>query len=169
MDQNQRRARAIAMRKGQPLPRIRAALDGVEQPTTEDLAALREQLREEIRDARGTLKDLHREIRAAREAIEATRSVAAELAETHVRPLLEAEVIRQVDALREETSGQMRKSVANVIAEFDTLRDLLLGNKRPPTADRQDERSIPELLQDPAILAHAQRRAQHNAREADRD
>lgn len=140
----------------------------MKQPTTaEDLAAINEQLIAQIREARGTLKDLRNEIKTAREAIAATRSGAAELAKTHVRPLLEAEVVRQVDALREETSGQMRKSVAKVIAEFDTLRDLLLGNKRP--ADRQDEHSIPELLQDPAILAHAQRRAQRNAREADRD
>lgn len=34
MDQNQRRARAIAMRKGKPLPRTRAALDGTEETTT---------------------------------------------------------------------------------------------------------------------------------------
>jgi hypothetical protein len=44
MDQNQRRARVIAMRKSKPLPHIRtapvpdavfAALDGTEQPTEE--------------------------------------------------------------------------------------------------------------------------------------
>ncbi|WP_055525303.1 hypothetical protein [Streptomyces graminilatus] len=134
----------------------------MKQPATEDLAAVRQQLREEISEARGALKDLHREIRAAREAAETVRTVAAELAETHVRPLLEAEVVRQVDLLREETSGQMRKSVAKVIAEFDTLRDLLLGVQRP--ADSREERSIPELLQDPAILARAQRKI----READR-
>ena len=86
----------------------------------------------------------------------------AELAETHVICLLDAEVVSQVEVLREETNAQMRKSVAKVIAEFDTLSDLILGKKA--VADGRQEHSIPELLQDPATLAHAQ----HNARKAGR-
>lgn len=139
----------------------------MKQPTTEDLAAAREQLRHEISEARGTLKDLRHEIKAAREVIEATRTTAAELAETHVRPLLEAEVGRQVDALGRVNEQTMRKSVEKVISEFDKIRDLLLGNKA--VADGREEHSIPELLQDPVTLAHARRRAQHNAREASRE
>jgi hypothetical protein len=133
----------------------------------EDLQQTRDQLREEIREARGTLKDLRYEIKTARDLVQATQGLTAELAETHVRDLLAAEVTRQVTALGEETGRQMRKSTAKVIAEFDKLRDLLLGNDR--TADGREDRSIPELLQDPTILAHAQRAARRNATEADHD
>lgn len=139
----------------------------MKQPTTEDLAAVREQLREEISEARGTLKDLRHEIRTARETIEATRTLAAQLAETHVRPLLEAEVALQIDALGKVNEQAMRNSTNKVIDEFDKIRDLLLGNKH--VADGREDHSIPELLQDPAILAHARRHAQRNAREASRD
>ena len=139
----------------------------MKQPTTQDLAQLRDQLREEISEARGTLKDLRYEIKTARNLAEATRQLAAELAETHVRDVLEAEVTRVVAALGEQTQQQMSKSTAKVIAEFDKLRDLLLGNDR--AADGREERSIPELLQDPVILARARRAASHNTAEADRE
>lgn len=138
----------------------------MKQPTAEDLTAVAEQLREQISDARGTLKDLRHEIKAGREAIEAIRTAAAQLAQTHVRPLLEAEVTRQVDALGKVNEEAMRKSVAKVTAEFDKLSGLLLGEER--VADGRETRSIPELLQDPAILAAAQRKARHT-REAGRD
>lgn len=132
-----------------------------------DLHKIRDQLREEIREARGTLKDLRYETKTARELAEATRQLAAELAETQVRDLLAAEVDRQVTALGEQTQQQMSKSVAKVIAEFDKLRDLLLGNDR--VTDGREERSIPELLQEPAILARARRAASRNNAEADRE
>lgn len=137
------------------------------QSATEDLQKLRDQLQEEIREARGTLKDLRYEIKTARDLVEATRQLAAELAETQVRDLLEKEVTRQLAALGEQTSEQMRKSVAKVIAEFDKLRDLLLGRDR--VADGREERSIPDLLQDPAILARARKAASRNTHEADRE
>ncbi len=134
-------------------------------PTTEDLHKLQGQLQDEIREARGTLKGLRHEIKTARELAESTRRLTAELAETQVRDLLEKEVTRQVTALGEQTSEQMRKSVEKVIAEFDRLRDLLLGHDR--VADGREERSIPDLLEDPAILARARHAAIRNARETD--
>lgn len=136
-------------------------------PSTEDLQQARDQLREEIREARGTLKDLRYEIKAARDLVEATRHLAAELAHTQVRDLLEAEVTRQVTALGEETQQQMSKSTAKVIEEFDKLRDLLLGHDH--VADGREQRSIPALLQEPAILARARRAASRNTAEADRE
>lgn len=136
-------------------------------PTTEALHKLRDQLQEDIREARGTLKDLRYEIKTARDLAESTRGLAAELAETQVRELLEKEVVRQVTALGEQTSEQMRKSVAKVIAEFDKLRDLLLGTDR--VADGREERSIPDLLQDPAILTRARRAASRNTGGDDRE
>lgn len=136
------------------------------QPTNEALHKLRDQLQEDIREARGTLKDLRYEIKTARALVETTRQLTAELAETQVRELLEKEVVRQVTALGEQTSEQMRKSVAKVIAEFDKLRDLLLGQDR--VTDGREERSIPELLQDPTVLARARHAASRNADGADR-
>ncbi|WP_405994981.1 hypothetical protein [Streptomyces sp. NBC_00986] len=137
------------------------------QPGTEELRQIRDQLQEEIREARGTLKDLRYEIKTARDLTATTHQLVTELAETQVRDLLAAEVTRQVTALGEETGKQMSKSTAKVIAEFDRLRDLLLG--REHVADGREERSIPELLQDPAILARAQHAARRNAAEADRE
>ena len=134
---------------------------------TEDLQQLLGQLRAEISEARGTLKDLRYEIKAARELTTTTRQLVTELAETQVRGLLADEVTRQVTALGKEIEKQMRESVAKVIAEFDTLRDLLLG--REHVAASREDRSIPELLEDPVVLARAQRAASRNATEADRE
>ncbi|MFE6282452.1 hypothetical protein [Streptomyces sp. NPDC057877] len=138
----------------------------MKQPAPEDLAHIRDQLREEIRDARGTLKDLSYEIKTARDLADSLRKLVSELATTEVREVLEAEVARQLTALGEQTQQQMGKATSKVIAEFDKLRDLLLGQDR--VADGREERSIPELLQDPVILARAQRAARHNAAEAPR-
>lgn len=136
------------------------------QPSTEDLQKTRDQLREEIREARGTLKDLRYEIKAARDLAESTRQLAAELAETQVRDLLEAEVTRQLTALGEQTQEQMGKATAKVVAEFDKLRDILLGHDQ--VADGRREHSIPELLQDPVVLARARTAARRNAPGASR-
>jgi chromosome segregation ATPase len=135
------------------------------QPTTEDLQQTREQLREELREARGTLKDLHHEIKTARELIASAKNLAKALAEDTVRAVIETEVTAQVEALGKVTKQQMDKSCAKVISEFDKFRDLLLGNERAP--DAHEQRSIPELLQDPEILARAQHHARSN-REAGR-
>ncbi|MFJ2008293.1 hypothetical protein [Streptomyces chartreusis] len=128
--------------------------------TVEDLHKALHQLREEIREARGTLKDLRYEIKTARELVEATRQLAAEVAETQVRDLLHAEVSRQLSALNEVTEQQMSKSTAKVIAEFDKLHDLLLGHGK--AADGRGGHSIPDLLQDPAVLARARRAVRQN-------
>ncbi|TQE35458.1 hypothetical protein [Streptomyces ipomoeae] len=135
------------------------------QPTAEDLQTIRQQLREELREARGTLKDLHREIKAARELADATRELVTHLAQEEVKQVVEAEVTKQLETLGNATKEQMGKSVAKVTAEFDKLRALLLGEER--ATDGREERSIPELLQDPAILARAQHHARNN-REAGR-
>ncbi|WP_405594680.1 hypothetical protein [Streptomyces sp. NBC_01092] len=127
---------------------------------TEDLHKTRDQLRREIREARGALKDLRYEVKAARDLVEATRQLAAELAETQVRDILHAEVTRQLTALGEVTEQQMSKSTTKVIAEFDKLHALLLGHDK--VADGREEHSIPDLLQDPAALARARRAAHRN-------
>ncbi|MCC9712056.1 hypothetical protein E4N62_46745 [Streptomyces sp. MNU76] len=126
------------------------------QPSTEDLARLREQLQGEISEARGTLKDLRHEIREARQLIASAKALAATLAADTVRTVIDTEVTKQVEALGEVTKQEMEKSSTKVIAEFDKLLDILLGNEH--VADGREERSIPELLQDPAVLAGVQRR-----------
>ncbi len=128
----------------------------MKQSTTEELAQLHQRLREEISEARGTLKDLRHEIKAARELVASTRNLVATLAETTVMDVLHAEVTKQVEQLGTVTEETMRKSVEKVTAEFDKIRDILLGNQRA-TGD-PEKRSIPELLQDPAVLAGVQRR-----------
>lgn len=134
----------------------------MKQPSTEDLTAIRDQLREEVREAHGTLKDLRREIREARELVASTQSLATTLAAGHVKAAIEAAVTEQLATLGEAAEGQMRKSAEKVIAEFDKLRDLLLGNERAP--DAREQRSIPELLQDPAVLAGVQQRLREAGR-----
>lgn len=135
----------------------------MKQPTTEDLTQLHQRLREEISEARGTLKDLRHEIKAARELVASTKDLVATLAQDTVMDALHAEVTKQVEQLGTVTEQTMRKSVEKVTAEFDKLRDILLGNQRA-TGD-QEKRSIPELLQDPAVLAGVQRRLGEAGRE----
>ena len=137
------------------------------QPSTEDLQELLGHLRAEISEARGTLKDLRYEIKTARDLTATTRQLVTELAETQVREVLADEVTRQVNALGTETERQMGLAAAKVMAEFDKLRDLLLG--REHVAEGREDRSIPEMLEDPVILAHAQDAARRNAAEADRE
>lgn len=131
-------------------------------PTTEDLQQTREQLREEISEARGTLKDLRHEIKAARELIASAKNLVATLAEDTVRAVIETEVTAQVEALGKVTKEQMDKSCTKVISEFDKLRDIVLGHER--AADGREQRSIPDLLQDPAVLAGVQRRLREAGR-----
>lgn len=82
-------------------------------PGTDDLAAIREELRAEIREARETLKDLRTEIRTARAMAE---------------EVMHAEVKRQMDALKKVSGDTIDKAAQKVIAEFDQLRDLLMMN-----------------------------------------
>jgi F0F1-type ATP synthase membrane subunit b/b' len=134
----------------------------MKQPSTEDLTRLREQLREEISEARGTLKDLRHEIKAARELVASAKDLATTLADDTVRAAIEAEVTKQIETLGKVTKEQMDKSCAKVISEFDKFRDLLLGHER--AADGREQRSIPDLLQDPAVLAGVQRRLREAGR-----
>lgn len=135
----------------------------MKQPTTEDLTQLHQRLREEISEARGTLKDLRHEIKAARELVASTKDLVATLAEDTVMAALEAEVVKQVEQLGTVTTRQMEKASTKVIAEFDKLRDILLGNER--AAGDHERLSIPELLQDPAILAGVRRRLSEAGRD----
>lgn len=135
----------------------------MKQPTAEDLTQLHQRLREEISEARGTLKDLRHEIKAARELVTSTRDLVATLAQDTVMDALHAEVTKQVEQLGTVTEETMRKSVDKVTAEFDKLRDILLGAQR--TTGDQEKRSIPELLQDPAVLAGVQRRLSEAGRD----
>lgn len=102
-------------------------------PSADDLQQLRDELRAEIREARETLKDLRHEIRDARVLFPLLTD-----------ELFAAEVKRQVDALSTTTAKAMDESTARVIATFDTLRDLLLGQDRQSL--RAGKASIPDLL-----------------------
>jgi hypothetical protein len=116
-----------------------------QQPTTAELEQLRDQLRAEIREARGTLKDLRHEIKTARELIPLLTD-----------ELFAAEVKKQVDRLGKVTDEAMRRSVERVTKTFDTLGELLMGEDR--TSRRKGKPSIPELLQNPAVIAGARHR-----------
>lgn len=109
-------------------------------PTAQDLVQLREQLREEIREARGTLKDLRREIKTARELVPLLTD-----------ELLEAEVTKRVDALGRITEKAMADSVARVTKTFDDLADLLTGRQRHQR--RRGKPSIPDLITRAAAAA----------------
>lgn len=104
------------------------------QPSIEDLQTIRDQLREEIREARGTLKDLRREIKTARELVPLLTD-----------ELFEAEVKKQVDALAKETAKAMDRAVDRVFTKFDELQALIMGEDRQ--SRRKGRPSIPEHLQ----------------------
>jgi signal transduction histidine kinase len=103
-------------------------------PTPEDLRKVRDELREEIREARGMLKDLRREMKEARGLLPLLTD-----------ELFEAEVRKQVDALKQATGRQMDASVRKVIAEFDKLTDTLMGTDRRSVA--AGKASLPELAE----------------------
>ncbi|MFI6337818.1 hypothetical protein [Streptomyces sp. NPDC050535] len=102
-------------------------------PTAEQLQELRDQLRAEIREAHGTLKDLRAEIKTARELVPLLTDEA-----------FSAEVAKQLGQLEEVTKDAMDTSVARVTATFDQLRDVLLGQDRQ--SRRRGRTPIPDLL-----------------------
>lgn len=104
-------------------------------PTADDLTAVRDQLRAEIREARETLKDLRAEIRDARTLIPLLTD-----------ELFATEVKKQVDALGKETEKAMAAAVDRVIAKFDSLTATLMGEDRRSL--RQGKASIPDLITD---------------------
>lgn len=102
-------------------------------PTPEQqLEAVRDQVRAEIREAREVLKDLHGEIKEARRLVPL---LAAEL--------FEAEVRKHVAELGVATKKAMDASVTRVTAKFDRLAALLMGEDR----SQQREPSIPEMVE----------------------
>lgn len=111
---------------------------------TEDLTQIRDQLRAEISEARGTLKDLRYEIKTARKLIPLLTD-----------ELFEAEVKKRVDQLSKTTDEAMRRSVEKVTKSFDDLGMLLKGEDR--TSRRKGKPSIPTLLEHPAVIAGIQR------------
>lgn len=110
----------------------------------EDLQQIRDQLREEIREARGLLKDLRYEIKTARELVPLLTD-----------DLFTTEVKKQVDALTKVTDKAMRDSVERVTKTFDELGAMLMGKDKASV--RKGKPSIPELLKHPAVIARVQR------------
>ena len=101
-------------------------------PTPEQqLEAVRDQLRTEIREAREVLKDLRGEVKEARRLVPL---LAAEL--------FEAEVKKQVAQLGVATKKAMDASVERVIAKFDRLAALLMGEDH----SQRSKPSIPEMV-----------------------
>ena len=109
------------------------------QPTAEQMEQVRDQLRAEVREARGTLKDL-------RAAIKEAREIGPEL----VRGILTAEVARQLDGLGEHTKKAMDDSTSRVIAKFDELFRVITGQDH--ASRRAGKTSIPD-----AIAAYVER------------
>ncbi|MEV7871473.1 hypothetical protein AB0P17_36480 [Streptomyces sp. NPDC088124] len=103
------------------------------QPTTEQLEQIRDQLREEIREARGTLKDLRAEIRTARRLL-------PELAAERIS----SEVATQLARLGDATTTAMEAAVNRVNAKFDELYDIITGQDH--ASRRAGEPSIPDLI-----------------------
>ncbi|KPC86270.1 hypothetical protein ADL35_12365 [Streptomyces sp. NRRL WC-3753] len=97
------------------------------------LEQTRDELREEIREAHGVLKDLRHEIKTARELV----------------PLLTdeafgAEVTKQVGELEAATKQAMDTAVDGIFKSFDELRAMLMGEDR--ASRRKGRTPIPEAL-----------------------
>lgn len=101
-------------------------------PTPEQqLDAVRDQVRAEIREAREVLKDLHSEIKEARRLVPLLAD-----------ELFEAEVRKQVAELAAATKKAMDASVDRVTAKFDRLAALLMGEDHA----QRGKPSIPEMV-----------------------
>lgn len=109
-------------------------------PTTEDLAAVRDQLRAEIREAREVLKDMRAEIKAARQEVQDARELVPMLTDE----LFSAEVKKQVARLGEATEQAMAQATARVFASFDRLHDTLMG--QDAAARRSGKPPLPDLI-----------------------
>lgn len=109
------------------------------QPSTEDLQKTLDELRAEIREAHGVLKDLRGEIRTARELVPLLTD-----------ELFAAEVKKQVDALGTATDKAMDAAVEGVFAKFDKLHAHLLGEDKQRR--RKGKPSVPDLLKARAII-----------------
>lgn len=119
----------------------------------EQLARTREEMRAELREAHGTLKDLRAEIKTARELVPLLTD-----------ELFMAEVKKQVDQLAEATEAAMAASVDKVTAQFDRLTDTLMGQNRQQR--RKGQPSIPDLAGQYAARRHGKTVVADQARNA---
>lgn len=110
----------------------------------QELEAVRDQVRAEIREAREVLKDLRAEIKEARTLVPLLTD-----------DLFEQEVRKQVAELGRVTEQAMDASVKRVIAKFDKLAKILMGEEH----SQRSKPSIPEIID-----GIARAKEQHNAR-----
>lgn len=97
----------------------------------QELEAVRDQVRAEIREAREVLKDIRAEIKEARTLIPLLTD-----------ELFEVEVRKQIAELGRATEKAMDASVERVIAKFDKLSKILMGEEH----SQRSQPSIPEIV-----------------------
>ncbi|MEU9654418.1 hypothetical protein AB0E00_36755 [Streptomyces sp. NPDC048110] len=97
------------------------------------LEQTRDELREEIREAHGVLKDLRHEIRTARDLVPLLTDEA-----------FAAEVTKQVGQLEAATKQAQDAAVQRILKSFDELHATLLGEDR--ASRRKGRTPIPEAL-----------------------
>ncbi|MEU9349047.1 hypothetical protein AB0D74_48405 [Streptomyces sp. NPDC048278] len=114
------------------------------QPSIEDLTRIRDELREEIREAHGALKDLRREVKDARELVPLL-----------VDELFMAEVKKQVDQLGTATKEAMDAATKRVFDKFDELGQYVMGEDR--ASRRKGKVPLPDLFKARAVLDAAHR------------
>lgn len=98
-----------------------------------DLEQTRDELREELREARGVLKDLRRETKTARELVPLLTDEA-----------FEAEVARQIGKLDATMKEAMKIATDKIFKSFDDLHAVLMGQDR--ISRRKGRTPIPEAL-----------------------
>lgn len=98
-----------------------------------DLEQTRDELREELREARGVLKDLRREIRIARALVPLLTDEA-----------FAAEVTKQVGQLEAATKQAQDAAVQRILKSFDELHATLMGEDK--ASRRKGRTPIPEAL-----------------------
>lgn len=98
-----------------------------------DLEQTRDELREEVREARGILKDLRYEIKTARDLVPLLTDEA-----------FEAEVTKQVAELDAATKQAMQTATDKIFKSFDELHATLMGKDR--ASRRKGRTPIPEAL-----------------------
>lgn len=110
-----------------------------------------ETMKDEIRDARGLMKDLKQTIKEGREVV--TTLVKDEI-EAHIR----AEVKKELDRMSEEVENAMQLSVDKIHREFDKLSNLLLGlnakhrKKGQPSMEEIVKRCVNDALEAEVML-----------------
>lgn len=99
-------------------------------------------LRELLRDANSTIKALRAERTKAEETIQAIKGALHFLAEQEISDILRSEMERALGELSKAMAEEKERSVNKIVAEFDKLRDLLMGvvdakgrKRKEPTLD----------------------------------